>query len=144
MSTIDQFGIVDPREELIAANPELRARSRAMVPKHLDVETTTMLLENPRMRMPMPVLLERMNDLITSTDSTDNNQGYYIALQLLPYFTPKAPAADYRDRDRRGEEYEIQKVNDKIARVINQSSLSEDAKQKLTETKVLPFAPRDR
>lgn len=135
----NNFGIVDPREELLAANPELRARTRAHIPAHLDVETTTTLLENPKYRTPLPVLLERMNDLIMSTDPSDNNQGYYIALQLLPYFTSKAPQADNSLRNRKGEEYEIQKVNDKIQRVIEQSTLPEEVRRELTKTKVLMF-----
>jgi hypothetical protein len=39
-------GIIDPREELYADNPDLRPRTKAAVPAHLDLETSQLLIYN--------------------------------------------------------------------------------------------------
>lgn len=139
MALYDSPGILDPRDELVANNPELQIRPRANIPCHLDVETTTLLMQDAKLQMPLPVLLRRMNDLLNSTKDTEVNQGYAIAVQLLPYFTSKAPVADAKLRDKEGEDVEVQKAQDKINQLIQQSNLDEDTKRVLVKAKVVPF-----
>ena len=136
----DNPGVIDPREELYADNPELRPRSQAAIPKHLDLETSQVLIYDPKAKLPLPALLERMNVLIKSMDLSEQQAGYAMAVQLLPYFHSKAPVADSSLRDKASEDMELAKAHQQIGKILTSLGVSEETQQNLSaKAKVIPI-----
>ena len=133
-------GIIDPREELYANNPDLRPRTKAAVPAHLDLETSQLLTFQPKVKLPLPLLLERMNGLIQSMDPAEQHSGYALAVQLLPYFHSKAPVAESSLRDKASEDVELAKAHQQIGKILTSLGVSEETQQNLSaKAKVIPI-----
>jgi hypothetical protein len=133
-------GIIDPREELYADNPDLRPRTKAAVPAHLDLETSQLLIYDRKAKLPLPALLVRMNELITSGDIGEQQAGYAMAVQLLPYFHSKAPVAEPSMRDKVSEDMELAKAHQQIGKILSSLGVPEEAQQNLAaKAQVIPI-----